>query len=62
MTTEITLDDIPGCPIQVWGGWIWMRQGQELRWTKAETRDACEAKVLDVVRSRGMWVMDPEEN
>lgn len=48
------LDDVPGYAAQVYGGWVWMTGTTEHRWTKAATREACEAATLEGCKRLGI--------
>ena len=43
------LASIPGSPQPVWGGWVWrLDDGDEWRWSKRATEEACLAVVAEV--------------
>lgn len=45
----------PGYPAEVWGGWVWVDDsGNEQRWSKRQTRDACIRAVNEAVDRLGI--------
>lgn len=49
-----TIDQIPGSARSVWGGFVWVVDGAEQRWSKRETREACEDVVLKACQYHGI--------
>lgn len=49
----MNIEDISGYAGEVWGGWLWVVNGQEQRWSKRPTQAECKKVVCEVVERLG---------
>lgn len=55
MNKQISIEDVPGYLVPVWGGWTWIdANGNECRWSKRQTAEECKAVVIDLATRQGI--------